>query len=59
MIEGLLSPTHLLLLLSIALIVLGPKRLPQAGRGPGSAARGCKESLTMPDGRDEQSALAR
>jgi sec-independent protein translocase protein TatA len=57
MIEGLLGPTHLLVVLSVALIVLGPKRLPQAGRGLGSAIRGFKESLTMPDGRDEQPTL--
>jgi sec-independent protein translocase protein TatA len=57
MIEGLLSPTHLLLVLSVALIVLGPKRLPQAGRGLGSAIRGFKEALTMRDGRDEQPTL--
>ena len=37
MIENILSPTHLLLILVVALIVLGPKRLPEAGRGLGSA----------------------
>ena len=35
MIENILSPTHLLLVLAVALIVLGPKRMPEAGRGPG------------------------
>ena len=35
MIESLLSPTHILLILAVALIVLGPKRLPEAGRGLG------------------------
>ena len=40
MIEGLLSPMHLLLILAVAL--LGPKRLPEAGRGIGSAIRGFK-----------------
>ena len=31
MIESILSPTHLLLILTVALIALGPKRLPEAG----------------------------
>ena len=42
MIEGLLSPMHLLLILAVVLLVLGPKRLPEAGRGIGSAIRGFK-----------------
>jgi sec-independent protein translocase protein TatA len=43
--EGLLSPTHLLFVLVIAVLVLGPKRLPEAGRGLGEAIRGFRESL--------------
>ena len=39
MIGNILSPTHLLLVLAVALIVLGPKRLPEVGRGLGSAIR--------------------
>jgi len=31
---------HLMVILAIALIVLGPKRLPEAGRGIGEALRG-------------------
>ena len=46
MIGNILSPTHLLLVLAVALIVLGPRRLPEAGRGLGSAIRGFKESLS-------------
>jgi sec-independent protein translocase protein TatA len=57
MIENILSPTHLLLILAVALIVLGPKRLPEAGRGLGSAIRGFKESLSVPDRHDEQPAI--
>jgi sec-independent protein translocase protein TatA len=57
MIENILSPTHLLLILAVALIVLGPKRLPEAGRGLGSAMRGFKESLSAPEPREEQSAI--
>ena len=57
MIENILSPTHLLLILAVALIVLGPKRLPEAGRGLGSAIRGFKESLSAPEPREEQPAM--
>ena len=57
MIENILSPTHLLLILAVALIVLGPKRLPEAGRGLGSAIRGFKESLSVPEPCEEQPAI--
>jgi sec-independent protein translocase protein TatA len=49
-IDGLFQPMHLLLILAIALIVLGPKRLPEAGRGMGEAIRGFKRSLDGSDG---------
>ena len=52
MIENILSPTHLLLILVVALIVLGPKRLPEAGRGLGSAIRGFKDSLSTAELRE-------
>ena len=57
MIENILSPTHLLLILVVALIVLGPKRLPEAGRGLGSAIRGFKDSLSTSETREEQPAI--
>jgi sec-independent protein translocase protein TatA len=54
MIENIVSPTHLLLILVVALIVLGPKRLPEAGRGLGSAVRGFKDSLSTSELREEE-----
>ena len=57
MVENLLNPTHLLMILAVAVIVLGPKRLPEAGRGFGAAIRGFKESLSAPERRDEQTAI--
>ena len=54
MVENLLNPTHLLVILAVALIVLGPKRLPEAGRGFGAAIRGFKESLSPPERGDER-----
>jgi sec-independent protein translocase protein TatA len=56
-IESVLNPTHLVLILAVALIVLGPKRLPEAGRGFGAAIRGFKESLSAADLWKEHSAL--
>ena len=57
MIENILSPTHLLLILAVALIVLGPKRLPEAGRGLGSAIRGFKDSLSTGERPEEHPAV--
>jgi TatA/E family protein of Tat protein translocase len=57
MIENLFTPTHLLLILAVALIVLGPKRLPEAGRGLGSAMRGFKDSLSVPESHEEPPAI--
>ena len=57
MIGNILSPTHLLLVLAVALIVLGPKRLPEAGRGLGSAIRGFKESLSTDQPSEDDSVI--
>jgi sec-independent protein translocase protein TatA len=54
MIGNILTPAHMLLVLVVALVVLGPKRLPEAGRGLGSALRGFKDALSMPEDRDQQ-----
>jgi len=43
--SGLLQPTHLIALLLIALIFLGPKRLPDAGRALGQGLREFKNSI--------------
>jgi sec-independent protein translocase protein TatA len=41
-----IGPTELIVVLAIALLVLGPKRLPQAGRSLGQGMREFKDSLT-------------
>ena len=43
--EGLLQPMHLLLIFGIALLVFGPKKLPELGKGLGEQIRGFKASL--------------
>jgi len=45
MFEGLLQPTHLLVILGIALLVFGPKKLPELGKGLGEGIRGFKFAL--------------
>jgi sec-independent protein translocase protein TatA len=45
MLTGMLQPTHLIILLAIALIFLGPKRLPDAGRALGQGLREFKASI--------------
>ncbi len=45
MLTGMLQPTHLIILLAIALIVLGPKRLPDAGRALGQGLKEFKASI--------------
>ena len=41
------GPLELVVVLIIALVVLGPKRLPEVGRSLGNGIREFKESLTM------------
>lgn len=45
MIEGLLQPTHLLVILAVALFVFGPKKLPELGQGLGKGIRSFKDSM--------------
>jgi sec-independent protein translocase protein TatA len=45
MFEGLFQPTHLILILAIALIVFGPRKLPELGQGLGKGIRGFKDAL--------------
>jgi sec-independent protein translocase protein TatA len=45
MFEGLFQPMHLLILFGIALLVLGPKKLPELGKGIGEGIRGFKSAM--------------
>jgi len=44
MFEGLLQPTHLVLILVIALVVFGPSKLPELGASLGKSIREFKRS---------------
>ena len=45
MFEGLFQPLHLLLIFGIALLVFGPKKLPELGKGIGEGIRGFKTAM--------------
>jgi sec-independent protein translocase protein TatA len=54
MFEGLFQPMHLLLVFGIALLVFGPKKLPELGKGIGEGIRGFKSAMKA----DEDKPLA-
>jgi sec-independent protein translocase protein TatA len=45
MFEGLLQPTHLMVIFGIVLLVFGPKKLPELGKGIGEGIRGFKSAM--------------
>ncbi len=45
MFEGLFQPMHLLVLLIIAMLVFGPKRLPELGKGLGDGIRSFRNAM--------------
>jgi sec-independent protein translocase protein TatA len=61
LLPGSIGPVEIAIVLVIALVVLGPKRLPEVGRSLGQGLRGFKDSLTGPaePAADEQPALER
>jgi sec-independent protein translocase protein TatA len=47
------GPMELIVILAIALIVLGPKKLPEVGKSLGKGMREFKESLSGENERDD------
>lgn len=45
MFEGLFQPTHLIIIFAIALLVFGPRKLPELGKGLGEGIRALKEGM--------------
>jgi sec-independent protein translocase protein TatA len=45
MLEGLLQPSHLILILVVALFIFGPKKLPELGQGLGKGIRSFRDSM--------------
>lgn len=51
---GIESPSHLLFLGAVALMVLGPKRLPELARALGKGIREFRESIDVGSSDDER-----
>ncbi|HKV79347.1 MAG TPA: twin-arginine translocase TatA/TatE family subunit [Candidatus Sulfotelmatobacter sp.] len=49
MFEGLFQPMHLLIIAGVALLIFGPKKLPELGKGLGESIRGFKSAMTAKD----------
>ncbi len=56
MFEGIFQPSHLIIVLAVALLVFGPKKLPELGKGLGEGIKSFKkgikdatESMNTPD----------
>ena len=49
MFEGLFQPIHLIIVFGIALLVFGPKKLPELGKGIGEGIRGFKSAMNPKD----------
>ena len=45
MFEGIFQPMHLLVIMGVALLVFGPKKLPELGKGIGEGIRGFKSAI--------------
>ncbi|MGA2646863.1 MAG: twin-arginine translocase TatA/TatE family subunit [Candidatus Sulfotelmatobacter sp.] len=45
MFEGLFQPMHVLMVAGIALLIFGPKKLPELGKGVGEGIRGFKAAM--------------
>ena len=58
MFEGLLQPTHLLVIFGIALLVFGPKKLPELGKGIGEGIRGFKSAMKEPAEASDKTTIA-
>jgi len=45
MFEGLFQPMHLIIILVIAILIFGPRKLPELGRGLGKSIREFKKAM--------------
>jgi sec-independent protein translocase protein TatA len=47
--EGIFQPMHLLVIISLALLMFGPKKLPELGKGISEGIRGFKSAINGND----------
>ena len=62
MLDNLFTPTHLIIILVIALLVFGPRKLPELGKGLGEGLKGFKEGIkgiTNSDPAPQQQTIAK
>jgi sec-independent protein translocase protein TatA len=59
MFEGLFQPMHLLIIFGIALLVFGPKKLPELGKGIGDGLRGFKSAMKDKDDASEKTTASK
>jgi sec-independent protein translocase protein TatA len=58
MFEGLFQPMHLLVIFGIALLMFGPKKLPELGKGLGAGIRGFKSAMKEEPKPDQTTTIA-
>jgi sec-independent protein translocase protein TatA len=54
MFEGIFQPMHLMVIAGLALLIFGPKKLPELGKGLGDGIRGFKSAMAAKDETQEQ-----
>lgn len=47
MFDGLFQPSHLLIILVVALFIFGPKKLPELGQGLGKGIRSFRDGMKV------------
>jgi sec-independent protein translocase protein TatA len=57
MLDNLFQPMHLLVILFIALLVFGPKKLPELGKSLGEGIRSFKDSMNPANPEAEKDAV--
>jgi sec-independent protein translocase protein TatA len=58
MFDNLLTPSHLIIVLVIALLIFGPRKLPELGKGLGEGLRGFKDGIKVNPDAPKQDAAA-
>lgn len=58
MFDGLFQPMHLIVIFGIALLIFGPKKLPELGKGIGDGIRGFKRAMAEGDKEGEGNRIA-
>ncbi len=56
MLEDLFQPMHLLVIFAVALLLFGPKKLPELGKGIGEGIRGFRAAMKEPPPEPQQQA---